>query len=126
MKNYILDTTVLLYDAGALYNFGENHVIIPIPVIEDIDHFKKDLSEIGRSARQTSRILDMLRQRASVSAGIPLDGGGMLSIKMSTGAALRRLPEELRDRSRSNMILAVALEVKVEHARLVTRGHVCR
>ncbi|MBN1306705.1 MAG: PhoH family protein [Chitinispirillaceae bacterium] len=112
MKNYILDTTVLLHDAGALFNFGENHVIIPIPVIEDIDHFKKDLSEIGRSARQTSRILDMLRQRASVSSGIPLEGGGMLSIKMSTGTALRRLPEELRNRSRGNMVLAVALEAK--------------
>ncbi len=115
MKNYILDTTVLLHDAGALFNFGDNHVIIPIPVIEDVDHFKKDQSEIGRSARQTSRNLDTLRQRSSVASGIPLDNGGILSVKMSTGSALRRLPEELRDRSRSNMILAVALEVK-EHA----------
>ena len=112
MKNYILDTTVLLHDAGALFTYGENHVIIPISVIEDVDHFKKDQSEIGRSARQTSRILDTLRQRASVVEGIPLDNGGMLSVKMSTGSAMRQLPEELRDRSRGNMILAIALEVK--------------
>jgi PhoH-like ATPase len=112
VKNYILDTTVLLHDAGALFNFGRNHVIIPIPVIEDIDHFKKDLSEIGRSARQVSRNLDTLRQRASVSAGIPLDNGGTLTVRMSTGTALRRLPEELRDRDRGNMLLAIALEVR--------------
>lgn len=112
MKNYILDTTVLLHDAQALFHYGGNHVIIPIPVIEDIDHFKKDATEIGRSARQTSRILDALRRRASVSSGIPLDNGGRLFVKMSTGTMMRRLPEELRVRSRDNMILAIALEVR--------------
>ena len=112
MKNYILDTTVLLYDAQALFKFGESNVIIPIPVIEDIDHFKKDVSEIGRSARQTSRYLDELRKRASVSSGIRLDNGGMLYVKISTGSMMRRLPDELRDRNRDNLILAIALDVK--------------
>lgn len=115
MKNYILDTTVLLYDAQAMFRFNENNVIIPITVIEDIDHFKKDVSEIGRSARQTSRYLDELRQQASVSAGIKLDNGGTLYVKISSGATLRRLPDELRDKNRDNMILAIALDVK-EHA----------
>jgi PhoH-like ATPase len=112
MKNYILDTTVLLHDAGAMFNFSDNRVIIPIPVIEDVDHFKKDVSEIGRSARQVSRILDKMRQRASVASGIPLDGGGRLFVKMSTGAMMRRLPDELRVRNQDNMILAIALEVR--------------
>ena len=112
MKNYVLDTTVLLHDAHALFNFRENDVIIPIPVIEDVDHFKKDVSEIGRSARQVSRILDTLRRRASVASGIPLDNGGHLFVKMSTGSMMRRLPDELRVRDRDNMILAIALEVK--------------
>ncbi|MBN1757788.1 MAG: PhoH family protein [Chitinispirillaceae bacterium] len=112
MKNYLLDTTVLLHDAQAMFNFGKNNVIIPVPVIEDVDHFKKDVSEIGRSARQVSRILDGMRQRSSLAAGVPLDGGGRLFVKMSTGAMLRRMPEELRIRNRDNMILAIALEVK--------------
>ena len=112
MKNYVLDTTVLLHDAQALFHYGTNRVIIPMPVIEDVDHFKKDQNEIGRSARQTSRILDTLRQRASVSSGIPLDNGGKLFVKMSSGAILQRLPVELHVRDRDNMILAIALEVK--------------
>jgi len=120
MKNYILDTTVLLHDAGAILNFGANHVIIPIPVIEDIDRFKKDLSEIGRSARQTSRLLDMMRQRAPVCGGIPLDNGGKLFVKMSSGGTLRRLPEELRERSRENLTLAIALDVKEHEAGVPT------
>jgi len=110
--NYILDTNVLLYDAQAIYKFGENNVIIPITVIEDIDHFKKDVSEIGRSARQTSRYLDDLRKQATLSSGIKLESGGTLFVKISTGSTLRRLPEELQDRNRDNMILAIALDVK--------------
>ncbi|NLE00848.1 MAG: PhoH family protein, partial [Fibrobacter sp.] len=116
MKNYILDTTVLLYDAQALFKFGTNNVIVPITVIEDIDHFKKDVSEIGRSARQTSRYLDDLRKKASIASGIRLDNGGMLFVKISTGSMMRKLPEELRDRNRDNLILAIALDVK-ENAR---------
>ena len=112
MKNYILDTTVLLHDSGAMFHFNENNVIIPMSVIEEIDHFKKELTEIGRSARQTSRYLDTLRGRAPLGSGVPLDTGGKLFVKLSSGTMLRRLPEELRIRSRDNMILAIALEVK--------------
>ncbi|MBN1603925.1 MAG: PhoH family protein [Chitinispirillaceae bacterium] len=115
MKNYILDTTILLYDAQAIFSFGKSNVIIPIPVIEAIDHFKRDVSEIGRSARQTSRILDELRQKAPVTSGITLDNGGKLYVRISSGAATHRLPDELRDRNRDNLILAIALDVK-EHA----------
>src|SRR5512133_405793 len=120
MKNYILDTTVLLYDAQAMFRFNENNVIIPIAVIESIDHFKKDVSEIGRSARQTSRILDELRKKSSISDGVSLDTGGTLFVKMSSGAALRKIPEELRDRNRDNSILAIALEVKEQAGNVPT------
>lgn len=120
MKNYILDTNVLLYDAQALFKFNDNNVIIPIPVIEEIDHFKKDVSETGRSARQASRYLDELRQRAPVTSGIKLDNGGVLYVKMSTGAVLKRLPEELQDRNNDNLILAIALEVKESSGNIST------
>ena len=44
VKNYVLDTNVLLHDPRAMFAFGDNHVVIPIYVIEEIDTFKKDLS----------------------------------------------------------------------------------
>ena len=90
--NYILDTTVMLYDAQALFKFGANNVIIPITVIEDIDHFKKDQSETGRNARQTSRYIDALRQKNSVVKGIPLDNGGALFVRSGSTATLKRMP----------------------------------
>lgn len=110
MKNYVLDTTVLLYDAQAVFGFGDNNVIVPITVIEDIDRFKKELSEIGRNARQTSRILDELRRKGPLPAGVPLPGGGKLTIKLASPSAMRLLPREFGERR--DHILAVALDLK--------------
>lgn len=114
-KNYVLDTTVLLYEAQAMFKFGVNNVIIPITVIEDIDHFKKDQSETGRNARQTSRYLDDLRKKASVVKGIVLENGGTLFVRTGSSAMLQRMPEVLREGTRDNRILAIALDVK-QHA----------
>ena len=61
-KNYVLDTNVLLHDPRALFQFKDNNVIIPIYVVEEIDKFKRDLSELGRNARQVSRLPVPLRR----------------------------------------------------------------
>ena len=34
VKNYVLDTNVLLHDPSAILSFKENNVLIPIEVIE--------------------------------------------------------------------------------------------
>lgn len=112
VKQYILDTTVLLYDANALNAFGDNTVIIPVVVIEDIDHFKKDLSETGRNARQTSRWLDQLRAQGTLTEGVNLENGGKLFVKLGADAMLDRMPAEFRQRTRDTLMLATALEVK--------------
>jgi PhoH-like ATPase len=79
-KNYILDTNVLLHDPNAIHKFEENTVVIPIKVIEEIDHFKRDMSELGRSARHVSRMLDEMRGRGKLSDGVKMENGGELRI----------------------------------------------
>jgi PhoH-like ATPase len=111
MKNYILDTTVLLYDAQALFKFEENNVIVPITVIEDIDRFKKDITETGRNARQTSRYLDALREKGSLSSGVKLDTGGTVTVKSDADPSVRRTPRD-HGNARDQFILAIALDVK--------------
>src|SRR3954466_8567133 len=71
-KVFILDTNVLLSNPLSITKFEDNDVVIPISVIEEIDHFKKDQSETGRNAREVSRILDRLRKKGTLSSGIPL------------------------------------------------------
>ena len=80
MKNYILDTNVLLHDPNSFLSFKSNHVLIPIEVIEEIDRFKREATERGQNARTVSRMLDGLRTVGSLSEGVPLQNGGHLRI----------------------------------------------
>ncbi|AJE03027.1 PhoH family protein [Geobacter pickeringii] len=112
MKNFVLDTNVLLYDPQALFKFEEHNLIIPITVIEEVDRFKKDMNETGRNARQVSRYLDELRKQGSLSAGISLESGGTLRVEMYEEKFMKNLPPELREERGDNRILAVAMRVK--------------
>ena len=80
MKNYILDTNVLLHDPNSLLYFHENCVLIPIEVIEEIDRFKRESTERGQNARTFSRTLDSLRSTGRLSDGVPLSTGGKLKV----------------------------------------------
>ncbi len=80
VKNYILDTNVLLHDPNSLVNFEEHNVLVPIEVIEEIDRFKRESTELGRNARTVSRMLDGFRGEGSLSAGVELPNGGKLKI----------------------------------------------
>ena len=80
VKNYILDTNVLLHDPNSLLNFEDNNVLIPIEVIEEIDRFKRESSELGQNARTVSRMLDAFRGKGSLSDGVKLPNGGKLRI----------------------------------------------
>jgi PhoH-like ATPase len=109
-KNYVLDTNVLLHDPRALFQFKDNNVIVPIYVVEEIDKFKRDLSELGRNARQVSRDLDHFREEnGSLTEGVPLENGGTLRVLFTQ----KELPRELMNQHEAdNRILALAMDVK--------------
>jgi PhoH-like ATPase len=108
-KNFVLDTNVLLHDPRSLFTFEDNNVVIPIYVIEEVDKFKRDLSELGRNARLVARYLDALRAEGSLAEGVPLPGGGNLRVVVSH----RALPASIGDvQLMDNRILSVALDIK--------------
>jgi len=108
-KNFVLDTNVLLHDPRALFSFGDNNVVIPIYVIEEIDQFKRDLSELGRNARQVARSLDGFRAEGSLANGVKLPSGGSLRVVFTE----RDLPREMvSGASTDNRIMAVALDTR--------------
>ena len=109
-KNYVLDTNVLLHDPSALYKFKENNVVIPIYVVEEIDKFKRDASELGRNARQVSRDLDSFRtEGGSLTEGVTLEGGGTLRVLFTH----KDLPRQLMNgHLADNRILALAADLK--------------
>lgn len=106
---YVLDTNVLLYDPNAIFKFEEHDVLIPITVIEEIDRFKKDLTETGRNARQFSRFLDGLRDGGDkdLKDGVELPSGGMLRVDLCEDATVDWNWADAAHRA-DNLILAVA------------------
>ncbi len=115
-KTFVLDTNVLLHDPAALTRFQDNHVVVPIEVVEEIDRFKRDPSEKGRNARQISRLLDDLRQKGNLAEGVTIDDttGGTLKVVFCRAETLAQLPPELRGGNGDNNILAVALEQRLQ------------
>jgi len=80
VKNYILDTNVLLHDPNSILAFKGNNVLIPIEVLEEIDRFKRESTELGQNARSVSRSLDALRSKGHLNKGVKLENGGTLRI----------------------------------------------
>jgi PhoH-like ATPase len=109
IKNYVLDTNVLLHDARAFYAFADNNVIIPIYVIEEIDTFKKDQSELGRNARQVARLLDQYRHDGGLSHAQPIETGGTVRVALSKNPIKN---PSYDSRSMDQRILEIALEVR--------------
>jgi PhoH-like ATPase len=109
-KNYVFDTNVLLHDPDALYGFVDNNVVVPLPVLEEIDNFKKEMSELGRNARRVARLLDGHKAEGKLSDGVPLSGGGTIRVALPSGPPLS---SPARDHHRmDDLILRVALEVR--------------
>ncbi len=107
-KNFVLDTNVLLHDPNAVLSFGDNDVIIPIYVIEEIDRFKKELSELGRNARMVGRMVDKYRASGRLNEGVAMPTGGTLRVVFTN----RQLPAEIGiGQKMDHKILAVAFEL---------------
>ena len=110
-KIFILDTNVLLHDPQALFAFEDNDVVVPIHVIEEIDNFKKESSELGRNAREVARSLDRLRADGQLSQGVPTQGGGRVRVAMGSSP----LGEEFGSQNKvDNHLLACAWRLHQE------------
>ena len=83
IKNYVLDTNVIIHDPGCFYSFEDNNIIIPVIAIEELDNIKKREGMVGYHARMAARELNKLRELGSLSAGINLPNGGTLRVELN-------------------------------------------
>ena len=108
-KTFVLDTSVLLADPGALYKFAEHEVIIPIAVIGELES-KRDHPELGYFARAALRALDDLRvSHGRLDKALTITPeGGTLSVELNH-TDLSTLPHGfLRDGTNDSRILAIS------------------
>ncbi|MEI4270729.1 PhoH family protein [Klenkia sp. LSe6-5] len=113
-RTYVLDTSVLLSDPGALARFGAHDVVVPLVVIGELEE-KRHHPELGWFARQTLRMLDDLRvQHGRLDAPIPVgDEGGTLHVELNHSDS-SVLPAGFRNDSNDSRIMVVALNLRSE------------
>ena len=111
-KLFMLDTNVLLLNPNAIFSF-ESGIIIGIPstVLEELDNFKKEGTDRGRSTRQVIRHLDDLREQGSLSKGVLLENGSTIRVFFLSHEPLV-MPFRLD--AGDNEILLIAMEAKRE------------
>lgn len=112
-KIYVLDTNVLLQDPYSIFSFQDNEVVIPGVVLEEVDSKKRYMDEVGRNARQVSKLIDQLRQNGKLHEKIPLDNGGVLRIELNH-RSFQQLQEIFVEKTNDNRILAVAKNLLLE------------
>ena len=112
LKVFILDTNVILHDSSCIHQFKENDIVIPLTVIEELDHFKRGSQVINLNAREFARTLDSMTGTALFNGGVTLGKGrGKVRIAISRG-----LNDEIRgifkDDTPDHRILGCALELQ--------------
>ena len=107
-RTYVLDTSVLLSDPHAIFNFAEHPVVLPLTVVAELEHKRKDL-ELGFFARQALRNLDdLIQEHGGLATAVPVgSSGGTLRIELNN-IAQEVLPVGMRSTDNDSRILAVA------------------
>jgi PhoH-like ATPase len=106
-KTYVLDTSVCLTDSDCIFNFGNNDIILPLKVLEEIDKHKKRQDSVGTNARNIIRSLDNLRSKKNLKLGVRLGRGkGILKV---VDHAPEKMSSHLNPEVPDNLIISTAL-----------------
>lgn len=106
-RTFVLDTSVLLSDPGAIFRFAEHQVVLPVVVISELEKKRHD-PEIGYFARQALRNLDDLRHdHERLDFPIAVGEGGSLRVELNHSNQ-SVLPSGLQLGDNDSRILAVA------------------
>ena len=114
-KTFVLDTNVLLHSALSLESFVDNHVVLPMAVLEELDKFKSQSTELGRNARQVIRHLDKLRSQGSLARGVPVAEGGTLRVLVTPQVDKAGLEDDTPD----NAIIRLAYSLLQSGERVI-------
>ena len=109
-KTYILDTNVLIQAPYALQSFEDNHLVLPLAVLEELDGLKNAEGERGANARQAIRYLESLRTAGNLLEGVSLPGGGTLRLEVNCVDV--KLPEGFPEHKNDNRILKVCIGLR--------------
>ena len=113
-KNYVLDTSVYLTDANAIFKFDNHDIFIPLKVLEEVDNHKKRQDSVGQNARHFIKNLDELRKKGSLEKGIRIEKGRGIAKVVSYGELKNVIfPPDLDMRLPDHTIIATAKTIQM-------------
>jgi PhoH-like ATPase len=114
-KTFVLDTNVILHDPTCINHFQENNIIIPLSVIEELDHFKRGNQVINLNAREFARTLDSITGNEIFNGGVPLGKGkGKVRIVITKGLSTE-IHDVFREDNVDHRVLSAAVETSKEN-----------
>lgn len=119
IKNYILDTNVLIHFPGSIHTFDDNNVIIPLICLEELDNLKKKEGILGYQAREAIREINSVRQYGDICKGVSLPGGGILRVEMNYMNPVD-IPDGVDLSKNDNKIILMASNLKKESKNIST------
>ncbi|HBO87249.1 MAG TPA: ribonuclease [Verrucomicrobia bacterium] len=120
MKIFVLDTNVILHDSNSIHHFGENDIVIPITVLEELDNFKKGNESLNFHAREFARTVDSLSSDMLFGDGVSIGPGlGRICIRME-GQFDEKLAANFTEKKPDHQILNTAYQVAMEHPERLT------
>ena len=112
IKNYVLDTNILIHCPDSILKFDNNNVYITHMTMEELDGLKNAPGETGYNAREAVRLINKLRGKGKVSTGVRTPNGGKFYIYTSDMLDSRRLPDGWSPNKPDNIILLMVMELK--------------
>ncbi len=127
-KIYVLDTNVLLHDPTSVMAFNEHRIVIPMTVLEELDHIKdRHEKTVSREARIAINMIDKVVDEANpqqIQEGVEIPGSnvdgplGRLSIypdQLLANADDIPFLNDTQDKANDNRIINVALRLQAEN-----------
>lgn len=113
IKNYILDTNVLIHFPKSIHTFQDNHIIIPIICLEELDKLKNKDGIVGYHAREAIREINAVRMYGNIHNGVYLPNGGTFRVEMNHLNPIN-IPDGIDFNKNDNKIIIMALNIKKE------------
>jgi PhoH-like ATPase len=127
-KTFVLDTNVLLHDPKSFLKFKDNDVVIPLIVLEELDAYKKNHTELGQNAREVIRHIDSFQiSEKKLQNGIKIEEGLTLRVPINSfQSKIKGFPLPLDRNSNRILFLAYQLEQSGENVVFISKDFVSR
>lgn len=116
IKNFLLDTNILLSNPESIFGFDDNNVFLCGTTLQEIDSAKNAPGELGYNARSSARILDSLREKGDLIKGVELGNGGTFFIEPD-GVKKEYLPEGFSLNLADNRIISSCIHMNRTYLR---------